>query len=154
MTAAVPEARLSGQSLFRYFGFSVYIAKLWIGPGFKAADFASHPLALDLEYQRDFAGADIADRSLSEMKRVGGFSDAQGAAWLAQMKQAFPDVKKGERLTGVLVPGSGARFLHNGKPVADIKDAEFARRFFGIWLAPTTSEPALRTALLANATAP
>lgn len=41
-------------------------------------------------------------------------------------------------------------FLVNGKAVGEVADAEFAQRFFGIWLAPTTSEPQLREALLAN----
>jgi hypothetical protein len=30
----------------------------------------------------------------------------------------------------------------------DIRDAEFARLFFGIWLSPRSSEPAMRQALL------
>ena len=34
----------------------------------------------------------------------------------------------------------------------DIRDVEFARLFFGIWLLPDTSEPRLRQALLAQAT--
>lgn len=150
MASGVPEAKLSGQSLFRYFGFAVYTARLWVPPQFKPAELTAQPFALELEYQRDFAGADIADRSLSEMKRVGGFSEAQGAQWLAAMKAAFPNIKKGERLTGLHLPGTGVRFFYNGQPLAEVKDTEFARRFFGIWLAPTTSEPALRSALLAG----
>jgi hypothetical protein len=34
--------------------------------------------------------------------------------------------------------------------VGDIADAEFARLFFGIWLSPRTSAPALRQALMGN----
>lgn len=152
VASAVPDAKLSGERLFRYWGFSVYTARLWVAPGFKANDFAAQPFALELAYLRDFAGADIADRSLSEMKRVGGFSDAQGAQWLARMKEVFPNIKKGESLTGVHQPGVGARFFHNGKPLAEVRDAEFSSRFFGIWLASNTSEPELRAALLAGAT--
>jgi hypothetical protein len=40
------------------------------------------------------------------------------------------------------------RFFHNSRPTAQIRDAEYARLFFGIWLAPQTSAPAMRTALL------
>ena len=53
-------------------------------------------------------------------------------------------------LTGVHVPDSAARFFLNGKFVGEIRDAEFARLFFGIWLSPRTSEPKLRNALLAG----
>ena len=63
------------------------------------------------------------------------------------MKEVFPNIKKGETLTGVHQPGVGARFFHNGKPLAEVRDAEFSRRFFGIWLASGTSEPELRSAV-------
>ena len=67
------------------------------------------------------------------------------------MARVLPDVQKGDRVMGVHRPGVGAAFWMNGKPTGEIRDAEFARLFFGIWLAPTTSEPGLRTALLAGA---
>jgi hypothetical protein len=47
----------------------------------------------------------------------------------------------------------GARFWFNGQLRATVPDAEFSRLFFGIWLAETTSEPHLRSALLAGAPA-
>jgi hypothetical protein len=36
-----------------------------------------------------------------------------------------------------------------GKPHGSVADAAFGARLMGIWLAPQTSEPALRAALLA-----
>jgi len=42
------------------------------------------------------------------------------------------------------------RFLLNGKPYGEVRDPEFAPLFFGIWLSPATSEPALRQSLLAQ----
>jgi len=68
------------------------------------------------------------------------------------MRDAFPAVKTGDRISGVNRPGVGAQFLTNGQPTGDIRDVEFARLFFGIWLLPDTSEPRLRQALLAQAT--
>lgn len=67
------------------------------------------------------------------------------------MTSTFPDVKEGDRLTGVHRPGEAARFHFNGASVGELRDAEFARLFFGIWLSPRTSEPALRDALLGTA---
>jgi hypothetical protein len=64
------------------------------------------------------------------------------------MRRIFPDVKDGDRLAGLHLPGEGARFWLNGRPAGAVTDPEFSRLFFGIWLAPTTSEPALRLALL------
>jgi hypothetical protein len=57
-------------------------------------------------------------------------------------------VAAGDRLTGIHLPGQGARFLANGRPTADVNDPEFARLFFGIWLSDKTPEPQLRLALL------
>jgi hypothetical protein len=42
--------------------------------------------------------------------------------------------------------------VFNGQPLGEIRDAEFARRFFAIWLSPQTSEPKLRLALLQQLT--
>jgi hypothetical protein len=65
------------------------------------------------------------------------------------MQDAFPDVKEGDRITGIHLPTVGARFYFNGQLRATVKDVAFSQQFFGIWLSPTTSEPRLRTELLA-----
>ena len=63
----------------------------------------------------------------------------------------LPNVRSGEVITGIYLPESGAQFLHQGKAVGEIRELEFARRFFGIWLSPQTSQPQLRQQLLAGA---
>lgn len=148
--AAVPDATLSGSGRLRVFGFQVYDAALWVAPGFRPDAFARFPFALELSYLREFSGPVIAQRSLDEMRRIGSFTDAQADAWQRAMEAAFPDVKKGDRITGVHKPGFGATFLTNGKPTGEVRDPEFARLFFGIWLSPNTSQPQLRQALLAK----
>lgn len=146
----LPAARLWGSSSFRFFGLRIYDVNLWTGSGFVAEQYPQHAFALELRYRREFTGADIAKRSLSEMRRIEAFDAAQGQRWLAAMVEAFPDVRDGDRLTGLNQPGDSAQFFHNGQPTRTIADAAFARRFFGIWLAPQTSEPALRRQLLAG----
>ncbi len=146
--AELPGGRLLGSGRMTYFGLHIYDARLWVTDGFAADNFAKLPLALELEYGRTLVGKLIAERSLDEMKRVGGFSEEQGQRWLAAMTQTFPDVNKGDRLTGIHRPGEAASFFLNGKPCGDVRDADFARRFFGIWLSAQTSEPKLRAALL------
>lgn len=148
---ALPGATVSGQQRFRVWGFDVYDARLWTAPGFAADRYEASTLALELGYLRDFKGEAIAERSLKEMRRVGSVNDTQAQRWLAEMQRVFPDVKRGERLLGVHRPGEGAFFWFNGRLVGEIRDAEFSRLFFGIWLSPRTSEPALRQALLGAA---
>jgi hypothetical protein len=149
--AAVPGARLQGSGRLRYFGLHVYDARLWSGPAALGGDWAGVSFALELEYARSLDGAKIADRSLAEMRRQEDIAAATAERWLAEMKRVFPDVREGDRLTGIHLPGQGARFHFNGALAGEVSDAAFARLFFGIWLSPRSSEPALRAALLGTA---
>jgi Chalcone isomerase-like len=149
--AAAGDWVLRGQSRFRVWGFEVYDASLWTTPGFNPAQAEGQRLALELRYLRDFAAKDIAERSIKEMRRHASLAVDQESRWLAEMLRVFPDVRKGDRLLGLQRPGEAAVFWFNGRPRGEIRDGEFARRFFGIWLSPQTSEPALRRALLGSA---
>ena len=148
--APVPGVRLAAQARFRYFGFEVYDLRLWAAPGFVFDDYERQPFVLELAYLRALKGPLIAERSIREMRGVGGFSDEQAQRWEAAMRRAFPDVARGDRLAGQHEPGQGVRFTCNGQPTDTVPDAEFARLFFGIWLSPRTSEPRLREALMAD----
>ncbi len=150
LAQALPEAALHGEARLRFLGMHVYDARLW-APGPVAADaWASTPLALELAYARTLYGRAIAERSLQEMRRQGEIAAAQAERWLAEMSRLFPDVRDGDRLTGLYRPDRGVLFFHNGQPRGEVADPEFARRFFGIWLAPQTSEPGLRERLLSG----
>ncbi len=147
---SLPGAVFAGSARMRFLGFDIYDAALWVAPGFQASKYAQSPLILDLRYLRGLSGSAIAKRSISEMRRAGSFNAEQEQRWLAAMEASFPDVKEGDRITGVHNPVSGARFWFNGLARAPINDPEFSRLFFGIWLSSATSEPKLRTALLAH----
>lgn len=148
-TAPLAGVRRAGQGTLRFLGFEIYRAQLWVSPGFDAVDYGARPLALQLAYQRDFTAQAIAARSIKEMQRVGTFTAAQAARWQEELQAALPDVKAGDQLTGIYRPGAGAVFQMGGQVVGEVKDPEFSRLFFGIWLSPRTSEPALRQALIA-----
>jgi hypothetical protein len=148
IVAELPGARLQGRGTLRYFGLRVYDAQLWAQQPVKPDDVERTPLALELRYARSLRGPLIAERSLAEMRRSADLAEDTAGRWLAAMKLLFPDVRDGDRITGVLLPGVAARFHVNGRLVGEVRDPEFARLFFGIWLSPRTSEPALRAALL------
>ena len=132
----------------RVWGFEVYDARLWTPRGFRHSQAMQQAFALELQYLRKLEGSAIASRSIDEMRRVGSFTDAQAQAWLAAMREVFPNVSTGDRITGVNLPGEGAEFWVNGQRVGIIKDVNFARLFFGIWLDERTSEPKMRAQLL------
>ncbi len=148
VSAELPAATYAGAARLRFFGFDVYDSRLWVAPGFKTMQYAQHPFALELSYLRSLSGTAIAERSIKEMRRVGAILPEQEARWLKAMQEAFPDVKAGDRIVGLNMPGAGARFWYNGQSRPSIADAEFSRYFFGIWLHENTSEPKLRASLL------
>jgi hypothetical protein len=145
---SISAARLLGQSRLVVFGFQIYDAKLWVGDKFSAENYAALPLALELRYLRNFKGASIADVSLKEMRKLGDVSDEKAKAWLDEMKRSFPDVRKGDALLGIQRPDGSVSFFFNGKLIGEVRDSEFSRLFFGIWLSPQSSEPKMRSELL------
>ncbi|MDM5176442.1 chalcone isomerase family protein [Massilia sp. DJPM01] len=146
----LPQARLAGKGTYSWFGLTIYEAELWVSEKGYRADL---PFVLDLRYARKLDGVKIAEASAGQMEKIGAGSAAQRAQWLAKMKAIFPDVKEGTHISGVFVPGGGARFYVDGKALASLPDQEFARAFFGIWLDPATSARSLRSALLKDAAA-
>ncbi len=152
IAAEIPQAWLAGQGTFRWFGLKLYDAQLWTGSQGYRGDGST--FALDLRYARDLKGSRIARASHDEIEKLGIGSPDQRTAWLARMEKLFPDVQDGTRITGVYLPGAGARFYLDGKPLGEVKDAEFGKAFFAIWMDTRTTAPALRAALLGNATPP
>ena len=148
LASTLPAVELVGKGKLTFFGLEVYESSLWATPSFKGLAFENHNFALELHYLRSFTAIDIAKRSIEEMQRIEPVPDQKVALWIKTLSEAFPNVKKGDRIVGVHKPGFGVTFWHNGKRSGEIKDADFSRQFFGIWLSPKTSEPKLRQALL------
>jgi hypothetical protein len=63
----------------------------------------------------------------------------------------MPNVRAGESITAIYSPDQGMQLLHQDRLLGELRDAEFARRFLGIWLATETSQRQLRQNLLAAA---
>jgi hypothetical protein len=149
--AALPAARLIGQARLKKWGFEVYDASLWAPAGFSGTAFASQSFALELIYLRNLKASDIVVSSIQEMRRAQAFDDQLADKWAADLLRVIPDIRKGDRIMGINQPGTGAVFLVNGRTSGTIADTRFAQLFFSIWLASTTSEARMRTALLAGA---
>ena len=143
--------RLVGQQRFTYWGFDVYDASLWASAPFVPDDWAKQLLVLELRYLRDFKGADIAQRSIDEMQGQRPLSATQQNNWSATLQALIPNVRVGEHITGIYTPDKGMQLLHQGRLLGELRDADLAQRFMGIWLAPETSQRQLRQQLLAGA---
>jgi len=131
-----------GSGEFRRFGFLVYAASLWA-----CEDPLRPPLALQLTYKRNIAGAAIAEASVKEIRQLGLADEATLVRWGTLMAGLFPDVRPGDAIIGEYRAGN-AIFHFNGRLLGRIEEAAFARAFFAIWLDARTSAPDLRAALL------
>jgi hypothetical protein len=146
------ELRAAGSGRLTWFGLHVYDARLFVpADGFDARRYADQPFALELTYARRLNGRAIAERSDAEMARLGAGTETQRARWLQAMTALFPDVRAGQQLAGVNVPGRGAEFYLDGRLLGRIDDPAFGAAFFAIWLDARTTAPDLRARLLKQA---
>ena len=145
INAVVADAQEIGAGRMKFLMWDVFDATLYAPNGAWAAD---KPFALKLSYLRALEGNKIADKSIEEM-RGQGFNDAAKLdKWQQQMRDIFPDVKKGSTITGVRLNDGGTVFYEDASEIGRIHDAAFTTAFFDIWLGDKTSGPELRQKLL------
>ena len=141
----IPTAQKVGQGRLTYLLWDVYDATLYAPEGDWKKD---EPFALELAYLREIEGKKIADRSVEEIRNQGFDNEVKLATWHTQMRKIFPDVAEGDIITGVFTENGQSVFYKDNTEVGRIKDSEFSRAFFDIWLNEKTSAPNLRRKLL------
>ena len=150
----IPNARRLGYGDMRVFGFSVYSAQFWSSrPTAYGTLDADVPFALELTYSRAISRDDLVEASIKEIRRLSPntLNSELMVRWESEMFQAFVDVRAGDQLTGVYMPGEGARFYVGENLQHVVRDVAFAKAFFAIWLDPRTRNPELRAQLLCAA---
>lgn len=145
VTKDVMGLTVRGSAVMRFFGLKVYDVRLWTQ--MKPFTYAD-PFVVELVYDISLKGKDIADRSVKEMRAQGISDEMKLKRWGEEMARIFPDIKQGDTLIGVSLPGKEARFYNRDRLIATVPDPEFAKAFFDIWLSEKTSEPKLRVKLL------
>ncbi|WAC48142.1 chalcone isomerase family protein [Asticcacaulis sp. SL142] len=139
----VPSAQKVGAGRFSHLGFDIFDATLYAP---QSRYNASGPFALKLEYLRNIKGKSITDNSVKEIQKQGVSADKLNR-WREQMAAIFPDVSKGASITGIRDASGHALFYSGGRLLGTIRDAEFSRAFFNIWLGPKAPQT-LRDKLL------
>lgn len=141
----IEQPELVGKARLTMYFFDIYDATLIAPKG----NFASEkPFALKLRYLRDFEGKEIASRSIDEMRKLGMEDEMKLAKWYQEMQDIFPNVKKGETITGVVDDKQISHFYIEDQLLGHVHDKEFSKWFFSIWLSEDTSEPKMRKRLL------
>lgn len=143
----LPKLAAQGAGELRFLGMPIYDGWYWAAAHRWTLDTA---FVLDLHYHRSLSGSSIAELSAKAMERMDGGTTAEIVRWRTTMAELFPDVGKGDRITGVFLPPASVRYFFNGRLRGEIVDAKFARAFFGIWFDPRTQWPELRTKLLGS----
>lgn len=143
----VSEPEVVGKSKLTYLFWDVYNATLY-APGGEYLE--GKPFALTLEYLRDFEGESIAVRSAKEIHDQKTADKATIESWTEVMKAIFPDVKKGQTITGVVDNKLHSHFYLGDELLGSVEDEKFSASFFGIWLSDKTSEPRMRDKLLGS----
>ncbi|MCC5857119.1 MAG: chalcone isomerase family protein [Ectothiorhodospiraceae bacterium] len=141
-----PEMEAVGQGDLRWFGFNVYRATLWAPEGRYSPE---RPFALEIIYRRDFTADQLSGASGQELERL-GYAPEDVSRWERVMRNIFPDVRSGERITGLADGNGGVLFYHDDRQVGHVTDPGFAEAFFAIWLDERTRNGRLRSALLGD----
>ncbi|MFK8068441.1 MAG: chalcone isomerase family protein [Gammaproteobacteria bacterium] len=141
----VPEVQKVGEGRLKYLFWNVYDATLYTPKGIWQDE---KPFALKLSYLLELEGEKIADRSIEEIRNQGFKNELILATWHNQMRKIFPDVDKGISITGIYTTQGESIFYRQNEEIGRIRDPEFGKAFFNIWLSEKTSEPELRKQLL------
>ena len=141
----IPQAQIVASARYSVFLFDVYDATFYTVNG---KPKVTPPFALKLSYLRSIEGEDIADRSAEEMRNQQGVDEVTLADWHSQMRNIFPNVIKGDSITGIYQDNTQCEFYKNNTYIGHVADSQFCNVFFDIWFGKNTSAPKLRNKLL------
>lgn len=142
------ELKQVGKGRLTWLGFGIYEAGLWTPDG-RFQDFEpGEPVALSLSYERGFSRAQLVDITTGEWTRLGLATAAQRDAWARAVEGIWKDVRKGDNMTAVVVPGGETRFYDATGLIGRVSDPSFGPAYLRIWLDQRSAVADLRVALL------
>ena len=134
-----------GEAKLRVLFWDVYESALFTPNGSYSPD--TRPFRLDIRYLRDISARDLITQTEKEWLAQ-GLADPEQEAWLQKLGEIWPDVETGDTLALLVDENGHSQFTMNGLEIGRIDHPGFSSAFSGIWLAETTTRPALRNALI------
>ena len=135
---------------YRFF-FDLYSVALYTAPGATAKDVLDRrePFRLQFHYLREIKKKIIL-RSADKMLEKNLTPDSREMIGdrVAKLNQAYRTVREGDRSALTYLPGEGTFLSINGTEKARIEGADFAHRYFRIWLGRNPISDDLKNALL------
>ena len=130
---------------------SVYVGALYLAQPTRdpaAILDAPMPSELILQFVRNVGADDIRE---SWDKGFAHYPAAERTAFadrIARLKSWTEDIKSGERMSFVRLPGRGIQMSVKGALKGTLEGDDFARAFLGIWLGDSPPNPQLKRGLL------
>ncbi|AQP36388.1 chalcone isomerase family protein [Vibrio anguillarum] len=142
-----------GQANLSWLWLDIYSSQLRTPSGQyeQGSDLSPHPLALEIEYQRDISSKQLVESTAEQWQKL-KLTEQQIAPWLVHLSSIFPSVTEGDRLIYTSDGQQGAFIFHpkNGvqAQVGTVVDEALNDAFLAIWLSPQTQYPHLRKQLI------
>jgi hypothetical protein len=106
------------------------------------------PAELILHFVRNVGAGDLRNAWKEGFERVAKDQMTALGARVTMLNSWMSDIKTGQRLTFVRLPGTGIQVSFNGTVKGTITGDDFSRAFFSIWLGKEPPNPELKTGLL------
>jgi hypothetical protein len=106
-------------------------------------------LALEIEYKRNISKKAFIDYTRDEWQKQSLYKD-ESERWLADLRNIFPSVRKGDRLVLKVADALSSQFYFNDEFIGEISNASFTNEFLAIWLSEQSSYPDLRDQLVGD----
>jgi hypothetical protein len=152
-TAGDKALKLNGMGLRKKAIFKVYVAGLYVETPSKdaaailAADGAR---IVRMQYLRNVEKAKITEAFQEGFENNAKELAAKQKASIDKLIAAVPDLKDGETMSFIYVPGKGTTLSHNGKELLTVEGKEFADAVFLLWLRPKPPSEDLKKGLLGS----
>ena len=104
---------------------------------------------LEFEYKREVKKNDTIESSLKEFQRQVNITEKEIDDWQVYLEQVIQSVQQETKATVEWDPRGKITFHYEGNAPITIENEDFAKAFFNIWLGEETSQPELRSQLLA-----
>ncbi len=151
LTGQTPVLERKNQAILTYLWADVYAAAFYAEPSVSAKQAVSSqsPQRLELFYFRDIDRSDVikaANTALERQQPKETLSRLRPE--LDRLHNSFQDIKPGDRYDLSWDRKDGMNLTRNGKVIFASPDAELAKVYFAIWLAPDGLSSDLRDKLL------
>lgn len=147
------ELELKNQDVLTYLWADVYAAAFYAAPRINPDQAFNDKLSqrLELYYFRNIKREDVIKAAWVTLERQ---HDSQTLERLRPqidaLHQRFADIRSGDRYALNYQPDSGLTLERNGQVLFHSDDAQLAKAYLGIWLAPKGLSDKLRDNLLAS----